>query len=52
MVDETGGDGGRNGTGGDGGNADCCAVDFNLPFYEQQSITCGSEFEAFEARGV
>ena len=52
MVDETGGDGGRNGTGGDGGNADRRAVNFNLPFYEQQSITCGSEFEAFEARGV
>ena len=30
MVDETAGDGGRNGTGGDGGNADRRAVEFNL----------------------
>ena len=30
MVDETGGD---------GGNADRRAVEFNLPSYEQQSIT-------------
>ena len=37
MVDETGGDGGRNGTGGDGGNVDCRAVEFNLPSYERQS---------------
>ena len=37
MVDETAGDGGRNGTGRDGGNADRRAVEFNLPSYERQS---------------